>query len=201
MRNPLFLVAVAVVLLGEASELRAEFVLTNLTAAGTVANSGTIQDQIGWTAYVGPETVVVTTNTGSNSSVGNTTVQSSDNAILKTVAFTPANPNLFDMFSFTGSLSPQAGGDVYIQVFDNQGNPSETFLVSGLNSSNIGTIGIIAAPGSNQTIKSVYVTSKWGVQGTSSFGISAVPAPPAIALLGSGALTAGLFFRRRKAAH
>ncbi|MFO0916934.1 MAG: hypothetical protein U0872_01285 [Planctomycetaceae bacterium] len=205
MHKKLFVAAACAVSLLSAANLQAEFVLTTTSATGQVYNGSDVNAQLAWVSSVGvpptPDTVIVTTNTRADSAAGYATITASNpEAELKTVTFTPTDGNLYDAFSFSGILNQSAGGTVYISVQDNQGNAPQTFVVTGLGAGvDIGTLGIVAVSGSGETIKSVSVTSSWALESQNNFGtLSAVPAPPAFAIMGVGALTAGFFFRRQK---
>ena len=80
------------------------------------------------------------------------------NGSLTELIFTPADPNLFADFSFRGQLNAAAGGTVTVTVQDNQGNPAQTFTLTGLGKNkDFARQGIISTDG--ETILSVTLTS------------------------------------------
>lgn len=124
---------------------------------------------------------------------------------LTSLTFTPQNPNGFEDFTFRGQLL--AAGSVTITVQDNQGDPSQTFTITGLKANaDFGRLGITAA-GTGETIQSVTISSdgfkevkQISFSSASPF-VTSVPEPGSLTLLGVGAAgMAGYCWRRRKAA-
>jgi hypothetical protein len=77
---------------------------------------------------------------------------------LTELIFTPENPNLFADFSFRGQLNDAANGTVTVTVQDNQGNPAQVFIFTGLGGPNdFARQGIISLDG--ETIQSVTLMS------------------------------------------
>ena len=77
---------------------------------------------------------------------------------LTELIFTPENSNLFADFSFRGQLNDAANGMVTVTVQDNQGNPAQMFILTGLGGPNdFARQGIISLDG--ETIQSVTLTS------------------------------------------
>src|SRR5436190_8374679 len=77
---------------------------------------------------------------------------------LTELVFTPENPNLFADFSFRGQLNAGANGTVTVTVQDNQGNPAQIFIFTGLGTNaDFARQGIISLDG--ESIASVTLTS------------------------------------------
>src|SRR5207248_8748962 len=80
------------------------------------------------------------------------------NGSLTELIFTPENPDLFADFSFRGQLNDAANGTVTVTVQDNQGNPAQIFILTGLGGPNdFARQGIISLDG--EMIQSVTLTS------------------------------------------
>ena len=130
--------------------------------------------------HSGPQ-VMVTTLGQVDTGAGFSTIKPVKNGSLTSVTFTPADPNLFDDFSFRGQLL--AAGTVTLSVQDNQGHSPETFMFPGLpKDADFGRLGITAVAGSGETIKSLTLSSsgfKEQKQNEFSFapGVHAVPLP------------------------
>ena len=93
-------------------------------------------------------------NTGS----GFATIKPINGGSLTELTFTPENPTLFADFSFRGQLNDAANGTVTVTVQDNQGNPAQVFILTGLGGPNdFARQGIISLDG--ETIQSVTLTS------------------------------------------
>jgi len=118
---------------------------------------------------------------------GFSTIKPVNGGSLTELIFTPDDPNLFGDFSFRGQLEDGALGTVTLSVQDNQGNPAQVFVFTGLGGPNdFARQGIVSLDG--ETIQSVTITSdfKEFKQVEISFG-SAVPDGGATAcLLGMG---------------
>ena len=93
-------------------------------------------------------------NTGS----GFANIKPIKNGSLTELVFTPENGDLFADFSFRGQLNDAANGTVTVTVQDNQGNPAQVFILTGLGGPNdFARQGIISLDG--ETIQSVTLTS------------------------------------------
>jgi len=117
---------------------------------------------------------------------------------LTELIFTPEDPNLFADFSFRGQLNAAAGGTVTVTVQDNQGNPAQTFTLTGLGKNkDFARQGIISTDG--ETIKSVTLTSDFKEVKQIEFSFAPgqhVPDSGATAMLLGGALAAIGLVRR-----
>jgi len=117
---------------------------------------------------------------------------------LTELIFTPADPNLFADFSFRGQLNAAAGGTVTVTVQDNQGNPAQTFTLTGLGKNkDFARQGIISTDG--ETILSVTLTSDFKEVKQIEFSFAGghvVPDSGPTAMLLGGGLTAILLVRR-----
>jgi hypothetical protein len=93
-------------------------------------------------------------NTGS----GFATIKPIKDGSLTQLIFTPENGNLFADFSFRGQLEGDANGTVTLIVQDNQGDPFQTFIFSGLGANaDFARQGIISLDG--ETIQSITLIS------------------------------------------
>jgi VPDSG-CTERM motif len=93
-------------------------------------------------------------NTGS----GFANIKPVNNGSLTQLIFTPENGNLFADFSFRGQLEGDANGTVTVIVQDNQGDPFQTFIFSGLGANaDFARQGIISLDG--ETIQSITLIS------------------------------------------
>src|SRR6266513_2184746 len=118
---------------------------------------------------------------------------------LTELIFTPEDPNLFADFSFRGQLNDAADGTVMVTVQDNQGNPAQMFILTGLGGPNdFARQGIISLDG--ETIQSVTLTSdfKEVKQIEFSFAPGVPDSGPTAMLLGSGLAAIGLVRRYLK---
>lgn len=117
-----------------------------------------------FTGYVKGENsnalVTVTTSVNVDTGAGEATIKPAEKkSILRSVTFTPASGSLFSEFSFRGQLL--VAGWVTVVVQDNQGHDPQTFTFPNLKSNqNFDSIGIAAAVGSGETIKSVTILSE-----------------------------------------
>jgi hypothetical protein len=125
----------------------------NGAANKTVSSfTGTVGGQ-----HSGPQ-VTVTTIGSVDTGAGFSTIKPLKNGTLTSLTFTPADPNLFDDFSFRGQLL--SAGSVTLSVQDNQGHAAEAFTFSSLpKDADFGRLGITAVAGSGETIKSLTLTS------------------------------------------
>ena len=115
-------------------------------------------------------------------SSGGATIKPSTDAILTSVLFTPADKTLFGDFSFRGQLLEE--GDITLTVTDGAG---EVFTFHAIKMADFGPFGIIAEPGSSETIKSVLIESdgfKQSKQFEFSYAAVPVPEPGILILLG-----------------
>lgn len=120
---------------------------------------------------------------------------------LTSLLFTPADPTLFGDFSFRGQL--EVAGTITVKV--NQGTPDPFELQWSIANANqdFERIGIVAVPGTGETIKWVEISYAGGFKEVKQIDFSnaaPVPIPSAMLLLGSG--LAGLVgigrWRRKK---
>ncbi len=89
---------------------------------------------------------------------GFATIKPIKDGSLTELVFTPENPNLFADFSFRGQLNAGANGTVTVTVQDNQGNPAQIFIFTGLGTNaDFARQGIISLDG--ESIASVTLTS------------------------------------------
>ena len=148
--------------------------------------------------HSGPE-VTVTTVGNVDTGAGFSNITPVKGGSLTSLTFTPADPNLFGDFSFRGQLEANAGGQVLLTVQDNQGDLPQQFSFTGLGSNaDFARIGIIAAPGSGETIKSVTLSSLFKEEKQNEFSIAAaIPEPETYAMLGLGIALVGVAVRRR----
>src|SRR5436190_17484290 len=128
---------------------------------------------------------------------GFATIKPIKDGSLTELVFTPENPNLFADFSFRGQLNSGANGTVTVTVQDNQGNPAQIFIFTGLGTNaDFARQGIISLDG--ESIASVTLTSdfKEVKQIEFSFAGQAVPDSGASAVL-LGTALAGIGLVRR----
>jgi hypothetical protein len=149
--------------------------------------------------HSGPE-VAVTTVGSVDTGAGFSNIKPAKNGTLTSLTFIPANPNLFRDFSFRGQLLADAGGVVTVTVQDNQGNVPQSFVFFGLGANaDFGRIGIVAMPGSGETIKSVALSSSFKEEKQNELSLVATPEPQTYALLGLGlALLAVVVLRAQR---
>src|SRR5437764_15285438 len=67
---------------------------------------------------------------------GFATIKPIKDGSLTELVFTPENGDLFADFSFRGQLNDAANGTVTVTVQDNQGNPAQVFILTGLGGPN-----------------------------------------------------------------
>jgi hypothetical protein len=143
--------------------------------------------------------VDVSTTGAVNVASGWATIKPVKGGTLTSLTFTPKNPNLFSDFNFRGQLLKV--GKITLTVQDNQGDPAQTFTFH-INKANqdFPRIGIIANPGSGETIKSVTITSA-GFKEVKQVSFShVVPEPSSLTLHGIGGAGPLAFHRRRPTA-
>lgn len=107
---------------------------------------------------VGSEVINGLANVNVQTGSGYANIKADDkDDILTTLTFTPVNSSAFNGFSFRGQLNEN--GSVWVTVWDQLGNPSQTFEFPNLgdNKGNFERIGIISTD--NQTIMKVEVSS------------------------------------------
>ena len=134
-------------------------------------------------------------NTGS----GFANIKPIKNGSLTELVFTPENGDLFADFSFRGQLNDAANGTVTVTVQDNQGNPAQVFVFSGLGGPNdFARQGIISLDG--ETIQSITLTSDFKEVKQIEFSFApGVPDSGSTAmLLGGGLAGLGLLLRYLK---
>ena len=148
--------------------------------------------------HSGPE---VTVNTVGNvdTGAGFSNIKPVKDGSLTLLTFTPADPNLFGDFSFRGQLEGNADGQVLLTVQDNQGGQPQQFTFTNLGSNaDFARIGIIATPGSGETIKSVTLSSFFKEEKQNEFSVAAaIPEVETYAMLGLGFAVLGVAVRRR----
>jgi PEP-CTERM motif len=167
---------------------------------------------VGW-QNSGP---LVTVGTAGNvdTGAGFSNIKPVKDGSLTSLTFTSSDGNLFGEFSFRGQLLDVASGTVNVTVQDNQGHPAQTFTFTGLGANaDFARLGIVAVPGSGETIQSVTLTSlgfkeekqnEFSLTGNGSGigNIAAVPEPSALTLVGiSIVCLAGFAWRRQKNGH
>lgn len=182
------------VCLGWTGSVRANFIIDPNPDGTKFYNGDALKDVSSFTGTVGgqhsgPE-VTVTTIGNVDTGAGFSTIKPVKDGTLTSLTFTPADGNLFDDFSFRGQLVD--AGSVTVTVHDNQGDPAQTFVFSGLpKDADFDRIGIVAVAGSGETIKSVTLTSagfEEQKQNEFSFAAGPVGGPlPAPASIWSGA--------------
>jgi hypothetical protein len=143
--------------------------------------------------------VTVTTVGNVDTGAGFSNIKPVKDGSLTSLTFTPADPNLFGDFSFRGQLEGNAAGQVLLIVQDNQGGLPQQFTFTGLGANaDFARIGIIAAPGSGETIKSVTLSSLFKEEKQNEFSLAAViPEANTYAILGFGIALLGVAVRRR----
>jgi len=148
--------------------------------------------------HSGPE-VTVTTIGNVDTGAGFSNITPVKGGSLTSLTFTPADANLFGDFSFRGQLNAGAGGTVLLTVQDNQGDAPQVIPFTGLGSNaDFNRVGIVAAPGSGETIKSVTLVSDFKEEKQNEFSFAAaIPEPQTYAMLGLGLALLAVATRRR----
>ena len=176
---------VAVLGLGVAgsTSARAEFIVD--TSPGGDAIS--LANGVGTSdiATVDGEVINITTGTQQATfASGNATIKPVTDRALTSIMFTPEDPNAFDAFSFRGQLT--VAGQVVVTLVDN-GGQTFTFDISNANQ-DFDRIGIIAVPGTDETIKSVTITGNFKEQKQTDFSKASAPVVPEPTTMIAGAL-------------
>jgi len=145
--------------------------------------------------------VSVATNVNVTTGSGYANIKPDGDLILTTLTFSPDDPNLFGDFSFRGQL--EAAGSVTVTVWDNQGDPSQSFIFPDLpKNADFGRLGIIADEGSGETILKVEISS-FGFNEVKQIdfsyaeGVTPIPEPTTMFLLGSGLLGLAGYGRKK----
>jgi len=189
-----------------AASARADFMIDPNPGGEKFFNGDANKDVSSFTGTVGgqhsgPE-VTVTTVGDVDTGAGFSTIKPVKDGTLTSVTFTPADPNLFDDFSFRGQL--EDAGSVTLTVKDNQGDPAQTFTFSGLpKDADFDRMGIVAKAGSGETIKWVKLTSdgfEEEKQNEFSFAPGHQPVPTPASLWGGLALLGCLTVARMRRA-
>ena len=96
-------------------------------------------------------------------------------------------------------MEGNADGQVLLTVQNNQGGQPQQFTFTNLGSNaDFARIGIIAAPGSGETIKSVTLSSFFKEEKQNEFSVAAaIPEVETYAMLGLGFALLGVAVRRR----
>jgi len=145
--------------------------------------------------------VQVVTDVNVTTGDGYANIKPDKDLTLTDLIFTPDDPTLFGDFSFEGQLD--AEGSVTLTVLDDQGNPSQTIIFSGLPANAVfGRLGIIADTGSGETIKSVEISSDGfkevkHVDFSYAEGVTPIPEPTTMLLLGSGLIGLAGYGRKK----
>jgi pectate lyase len=148
--------------------------------------------------HSGPE-VTVDTVGNVDTGAGFSNIKPVKDGTLTLLTFTPADPNLFGDFSFRGQLEAAAGGQVVLTVQDNRNHAPQQFTFDGLGTNaDFARIGIIAVPGSGETIKTVTLSSVFKEQKQNEFSLAApIPEPQTYAMLAVGLVLLGVAGSRR----
>lgn len=180
------------------SPAHAIFVVDPLPAETNLfLNNGS--DVSSFSGTVGSDVVNITTVGNVDTAAGNATIKPIKQGTLTILTFTPVNGSLFDSFSFRGQLLE--AGTVTVTVQDNQRDAAQTFNFNVAHANqDFPRLGIIAAIGSGETIRSVSISDSGGFKEAKQFEFDVAGAVPELSTWGMmliGFAGVGLQMRRR----
>jgi hypothetical protein len=188
-----------ILLVGVATqEARATF-MKDTDAGGVPLNLDNAKNSQVFDGAVGTDIVHIATPDNEFVDVSGANIKPIKDGTLTSLIFTPADP-IFADFSFRGQLLKS--GDIKVTVWDSQNNEPQdfTFAIAQPNQ-DFERIGIVAMPGTGETIKQVEIFNSGGFKEFKQFEFShaaAVPEPLTFIFLGSCLLGAGLVSRKFK---